>query len=490
MLVCVSTAGAQHARSISRETPQRPNILVVLVDDLDVRAMDLLLARGALPNLQKEIVDQGFAFTNAFATMPLCGPSRATFLTGQYSHNHGVLHNSRLGGGTWRKLRDGSTVATWLQAAGYRNGYLGKYLNEYGLPGSYVPPGWNDWQALLDPTTYKVYDYLLTDNGVVVPFGSRPEDYQTDVLTRRARRFLLESEAEDSKPFFLYVNPLAPHVELGETMGGCERWDLTIRPAPRHVGTFAQEPLVPGPAYNEQDVTDKPALFRSALPWTSEEFECLQRFHRDRLESMLAVDDMIGTLVDTLKELGELDHTWIFFTSDNGHLIGEHRLIEKTWAYEESARIPLYVRAPGLAPRVVPEIVLNNDLAPTLAEIAGATPTHVVDGRSILPLLENPGLPWRRHFLIEFQPSGRFFEAQRYSAVRTLFGNARGPDSLYVAWNLGGEREYYRLTTDPYELESQHANPATARERQVLEGFAQAFATSSGARCRELEDMP
>src|SRR5688572_2735377 len=274
----------------------RPNIVVIMADDLDSGSLDVLLANGLMPNLQKLLIEQGTTFSNSFATTPLCCPSRATFLTGRYSHNHGVLDNTKLGGGGFRKFRDDSTIATWLRAAGYRNGYVGKYLNEYGLPATYIPPGWDDWQALVDPSTYSVYDYTITDNGRLVTYGTGARDYQTDVLRERSLEFLEEAEADDARPFFLMVTTLAPHFEIRRSMAGCETslWGGTIRPAPRHRGSLPATIGLPDPpSFNELDLSDKPAWYRDSIALlTAQDIACARQFYLDRLESLRAVDDL------------------------------------------------------------------------------------------------------------------------------------------------------------------------------------------------------
>jgi arylsulfatase A-like enzyme len=472
----------------------RPNLVVIMADDLDPRTLQTALGAGLLPNFDATFVRGGIRFPNCFATNPICAPSRATFLTGRYSHNHGVHHNGGvIGSGGVTAMDHTSTIATWLQKAGYRTGHVGKFLNGTGssTPQTWVPPGWDDWQGLIDPTTYSVYNYKINDNGFVVTYGEEEQDYQTDVLAKRAVRFIDRSDRwVDGKPFFLVVTPLAPHVEVH---GGAweDVWSWTIRPAPRHIGSTESFPLPQPPSFNEADVSDKPLWLQNRPLLTAENIQALTRKYRDRLAALRAVDDLIGTVVAALRRTGELDRTVLLFTADNGYLYGEHRLPEKMYAYEESVRLPLYVRVPGLAGgRSLPHIILNNDLAPTLADLGNATPTHVVDGRSFVPVLAGAA-PWRERFLIEhWMGTTTKTEAPTYSAVRTGTAAAQLPDRLYVEYRAGewGAKEFYDRTLDPNEMESRHADPATATDRDALKAALNKLVLSWGAWSRAAED--
>lgn len=386
--------------------PQQPNIVVVMADDLSKRELDVALTKGWMPNLKTHLINRGTTFTQSFVTNSLCCPSRSTFLTGQYSHNHGVLTNRRPTGGV-TVFNDDSTLATWLKQVGYRNCFVGKYLNGYGEntvkddpsdDSTYIPPGWDDWQALVKNSTSQ-YNYTINDNGILFNYGADPatppEEYQTDVLAQRSVSFINESEViSDITPFFLFITPAAPHIES----------NYAIRPAPRHQGSASTIVLAKSPSFNEQDVSDKPTWLQNNFPQlTSSKIEDVQRLYRSKLEAIRAIDDLVGEVVAALAQNGELGNTVLVFTSDNGYLLGQHRLIGKTNAYDGSIRVPLYISAPGFSTgQAVSHFVLNNDLAPTIAEFAGTIPTIPVDGRSLIPLLRNPNLAvWRKRFLIE-----------------------------------------------------------------------------------------
>ena len=426
------------------DPPTKPNIVVVMADDLDVGLTQRLLGFGVLPNLQSAIVDNGFEFSNAFVTNSVCCPSRATFLSGLYTHNHGVLTNYPPTGGA-PAFDDSSTLATWLHDGGYYTAYIGKYLNGYGQFDmnddgqytqediTYVPPGWDEWRGLVDPSTYRMYDYSVNNNGVIESYGTDVSDYQTDVLSAYVQEFLSLSEQQDDKPFFLAVMPLAPHVEI---FGGNppqdyhDIWAWDIRPAPRHDGTLPI-PVPRPPSYNEPNISDKPWWLRKHEQLNAADEQNLATQYRHRAESLLAVDELLGELLVILAANAELDHTVVLFTSDNGFMNGEHRLSGKSNAYEEAIRIPLYVHLPGMQQAVtVEQDVINNDLAPTIADIAGVVPGHEVDGRSITALFDTPApADWRRQFLIEHYAYHRSspLYIPSYAAIRTHH-TGRRPD--------------------------------------------------------------
>jgi arylsulfatase A-like enzyme len=488
--------------------PGRLNVVVIMTDDLaDAGEFQVALNNGFLPNIQNRLVNQGTTFTNSFVSNSLCCPSRATFLSGQYTHNHRVRTNSAPKGGV-TKFNDSSTLPVWLKQVGYRTGYVGKYLNEYGEnldptsvkdDSTYIPPGWDDWQALVDPTTYGVYNYTINDNGVLVNYGldlaEPPEEYQTHVLAYRAQDFINESEAlNDQTPFFLVTAPMAPHNELDLPYHNTPECKLNyqsqkiIRPAPWYVGSASSLPLPQDPNYNEEDISDKPSWLQFYTPLTSAQIQCLQRVYQKKIESLRSVDDLVGTIISALESNGELEKTVIVFTSDNGYLLGEHRLHGKQLAYDKSSRVPLVIRRPtATTPTSTAGLVVNNDLAPTIAELAGAVPDIPVDGRSLLPLLQNPNLAsWRKRILIEhfarenLEPGGNNVPA--YSAVRALMGSE---NRLYVEYDHGS-RELYNINNDPYQLVSRHNE--FPQQVQNLSAILAQLKQCSGSTCKTWED--
>jgi N-acetylglucosamine-6-sulfatase len=435
----------------------RPNIVLVLADDLDFGITQLL------PRLPIVMGQAGLTFSRAYVTTALCAPSRASILTGQYAHNHGLVYNEPPDGGFPQfSGKDVSTIATWLKAGGYRTALFGKYLNGYprGAPESYIPPGWDDWFGhLSDLEDGRYYNYWMNDNGNVLRYGSRPDEYSVDVIARRAVDFVQKS-AGRPEPFFLYLSPEAPHAPA--------------IPAERHSGEFPREACPRGPSFNEDDVRDKPAWVQNISHMTDAQIRQADSFERGRLRTTRGVEDLIEQVLAALDASGALENTYVFFTSDNGLLMGEHRAVgRKNNHYEESIHVPFVVRGPGVpAGRTLPHPVLNIDLAPTFAELARIAIPDSVDGRSLAPLLraDAPGLDrWRSDFLVEH------FSTGVSSAVRT-------PDVLYAELE-SNEIELYDMAKDPYQVDSQHRKVEPA----VMEPFSRriaALAACRGASCR------
>jgi len=458
-------------------------VILLMVDDLDVGSLGTAVDAGYMPNLVEHVLNGGTSFTESFVTLSLCCPSRSTALTGQYPHNHGVVRNGGDFGG-FARFDDRSTLATWLNDGGYHTGHIGKYLNGYA-DASYVPPGWDDWQGLVDPTTYCMYDYTISDNGTPVTYGRSAADYQTDVLSGRADDFIREwREGGDARPFYLSLAPLAPHVESACNPG-------RVRPAPRHAGTL-DLPLPRPPSFNELAMADKPRWMR-VLPVVRP--RAVDVLYNDRIAALRAVDDLIGRLAQRLEQVGARDRTVLFFTSDNGYLLGLHRWRSKVLLYEESIRVPLIVRLPtGGQPARVGEIALNNDLAPTIAALAGVEPGLRIDGRSLLPLLGEEPASWRRRFLVEYPPAGEtagippFFAVRAGSAaepIRVLYGETLSFSGARVT-----DRELYDLVQDPFERRSLHQDPSPARiaQRRLLSRQLQQLKTCGNGTCQALED--
>jgi arylsulfatase A-like enzyme len=460
--------------------PAKPNVVVIMTDDETIEQMRVMTQTRAL------IGDAGATFETSLSSFPLCCPSRSTFLTGQYAHNHGVLENAPPTGGYY-KLNSKNTLPVWLQAAGYHTIHVGKFLNDYGTRDPHeVPPGWSEWYSTIDPTTYQYWGYTMNENGTLHTYGDvnveDPALYQTDVFRDKAVDAIHRNAGS---PFFMTFWTLAPHREVPVLSA-----QLPPRPAPRHAGLFAGESLPPNPAINEADMSDKPLFMRLKPKLDAAAIAVIENQYRRELESLLAVDEAVGAIVEALTSEGVLDNTYIVFTSDNGYFHGEHRTPdEKILHYEVSSRVPLLMRGPGIAPgTVVREPVANVDLAPTIAALTGATPGLAMDGRSFLPFLADPARRTRRPILLEaFMPVGstlEFFTDQLpagaviprpegaqaaalplpiplgkavlpYQAIRT--------DRYVLAQWITGELELYDLAVDPYEISSKHLDPRYAR---------------------------
>ena len=489
------------------QTPAKPNVVVILMDDVDLASIGRLVGIGLMPNVKKYLVDKGFVFTESFSVASLGAPARASFLTGQYPHNHGVKANyPPLGGIT--TMDHNSTVATWLQGAGYRTGIVGRYVTGYGwwTPELAVVPGWDDWNVLLDPSTLSMDQYRMNINGTVVNFGllsllHNIPLYQTDVVSYLTYNFI-NTAPTHGKPFFLTVSPVTfnpenpPYNECyvpDQAFGG-NLWGATQRPATRHWNTLFGSteffPLPQPPSFNEADVSDKPDWVQRNPLMTATDIDCAQKRYWRKLEVLRSVDDLVGVVFQALESTGALANTHVIFTADNGFLDGQHRFPQKTPAYEGSIRVPLIIRNPtSTAMTLVSGMVLTTDLAPTIAAFAGVTPptTHAIDGRSLVPLMANPALtPWRGIGLIEHIPDGEenfgLVGPPYYDAVRTSAAAPR----LFVKYPLvtvGVPGEFYNLTTDPHQLQNKFTDPATQAERTRLEQWMAALKTCKGVTC-------
>lgn len=450
---------------------ERPNVLILMTDDQTLESMRVM------PNVGRLLGAQGTTFDNAFVSFSLCCPSRATLLTGQYAHNHGVFGNHPPDGG-YAQLDTTNWLPLWLQRAGYRTIHLGKFLNGYGSEDqTEVPPGWDEWYGSIDPSSYQYYGYTLNENGTLVTYGADgdPAFYQTDFYAHRAAALIARSAASP-QPFFLSVGFLAPH------QGGPHTPDDppelgTPDPAPRHRDRFALEPLAQAADFNELDVSDKPQIIRERPAFDASQIAVIRENYQQRLESLLAVDEAIAQILEALRQTGELGNTLIIFTSDNGFFHGEHRVpAGKVLAYEPSIRVPLILSGPGV-PRGARrhQLVTNTDLAPTILEAANAQPGRVQDGRSLFPLLRDPGLEWDRDLLIEGGEEGLRGQTQPFVALRT-------PRYVYVEY-ANRDQELYDLPYDPLQLESRHADPEYAAVREELARRLAALRNCAGPTC-------
>jgi N-acetylglucosamine-6-sulfatase len=442
----------------------RPNVLVLETDD------ETLADMTVLPKTRALIGGRGTTFSNSFVNYSLCCPSRSTLYTGQYAHNHGVLGNKPPFGG-FTRLDTSNWLPLWLQAAGYRTMHVGKFLNGYGrdAPPS-VPPGFDDWYGMVDPSTYSFYGYTVDENGVL---RTHPGVYSTDFVTAKANE-LLTAAARGSRPFFMSVAWLAPHTgaprDVDDPVGM-----PSPSPAPKYANAFATAPLPRPASFNEVDVNDKPLSIQARPRIGPVRAAKIQEAYQQRLESLLSVDDGVAAILERLRSLRELGNTLILFTSDNGYFHGEHRVPNgKVLPYEPSIRVPLLMRGPGVPRgRTARQLVTNADLAPTILDAADATPGRVQDGRSLFGLLRNPGVEWGRELLVEGGGGTQGF----------AFTGLRNYRWKYVEYATG-ERELYDLERDPDELNSLQAEPRYAGLRGVLAARLHALQTCAGTSCR------
>ena len=482
--------------------PEAPNLILLMVDDL--RALELDLGFGQTietwPSaLQEQLIDRGTRFENFFNTTPLCCPSRASFLTGRYAHNHGIHGNNYLltdGHGGWRRFwelgHEKASIGSWLQEAGYDTVLIGKFLNGYPnkpfdfVAENYVPPGWNEWYAsflnegfvaqdnFLEPPWWQEFSYTsfrMNENGTVMEYTDGT--HLTDLERSHAVDYV-ERVAPGGQPFFMYLAPFAPH---GPT-----------EPADRHLDFHGHVSPQPPPSWNEADLSDKPLHIQDGAQSTANFFGA---GYQHKLDMTLALDELVAALVHSLKTTGVMDNTYIFFVSDNGLMAGEHGIGGKSAPYEESIRIPMLVRGPGVPEGVIrQELVANIDLAPTLLELAGAAPRSVIDGESMVRLwkgsprdkLTGPAhvADWRDAVCVELLTE---IASTNQNHVVPPYVGLRGNRHKQVLYETD-ERELYDLVTDPFEMDSFH-DLASVELVATLDAAREDFANCAGEACRD-----
>ena len=437
------------------EKPRRPNVIVVLVDDL---RWDEIGCAGhpfvRTPNIDR-LAHEGVRFRNAFCTTPLCSPVRASLLTGLYTHNHGILDNTN------RSARS-HTLATFprdLQRGGYETAYVGKW--HMGNDDS-ARPGFDHWVSMKGQGTS--FDPPLNVDGE----RRAHVGHTTDVLNAYAAKFVRKPR---KKPFCLYVAHKALHPELTQFDDGSvsDPQAAKFLPTKRHTTLYA-EAAIPRRLNVTDTLKGKPALLRriAGVPQLGRETGTPDSTIRDRLRMLAGVDDGVGQLLAALEETGTLDETVIVFTSDHGYWYGEHGLsTERRLAYEEGLRIPLLIRYPRLISRgrTVDAMAISIDLAPTVLELAAVKTDRRLDGRSLVPLLEGDRpADWRTSFLVEYNTDTVFprVKTMGYRAIRTTRWK-------YIRYNdLEGMDELYDLKNDPYEMDNVIGRPELRETLRAL----------------------
>ncbi len=496
-------AGVAESAPRQVPAPRRPNVVVVMADDM--RVDDLAFA----PQLRRLVAQQGLTFENAFSPYPLCCPARASFLTGRYAHNHEVYwHDAPYGYGSFD---DSRTLATSLRAVGYRTGFVGKYLNGYGgdvsrvsgrLSTRYVPNGWSDWRAAIENNgrgeysggTYNYFNTAFNMNGrVVADYRGR---YQSDVLgdlsVGMARRF-----ATRRSPFFMYVNYVAPHhgapVEADDprnvrgTQGNLIEVVTPARPAwvkgrfddlVRRASGIARtgEPV-------ERDLSDKPPSIRARSDHMGPAARrAILEATRQRAESVFVMDRNIGRLVRELKRSGEWADTVFVFTSDNGLILGEHDMaMRKVFAHEPSLRVPLLVTGPGMRTgqrRYDP--VSTVDLTATILDAADAAAPRTADGSSRWRSMLYGDRGWSTPIVTEAintarGPNPDFTDRRSSIGVRT---------SRYSFTRYRNGGELYDLLLDPRQDRNVYADPDYAAVRASMDALWTQLKDCRGASCR------
>jgi N-acetylglucosamine-6-sulfatase len=437
---------------------KRPNVIVIDTDDMNTT--DMFMMRNTLRLLGAH----GTTFRNSYVSYPLCCPSRATFLTGQYAHNHGVLTDQRFG-----DLDSSNTLAVWLRRAKYRTAMVGKYLNGYGIADPrLIPQGWTQWYALTGGTEQHRYNFKLNENGKVRNYPRNPNNYIDYILDSKVNA-VLKQWTISPKPFFIYYNPNNPHGE-----SGTPPWSTRDpEPAPKYNGILGNITAPHPPNFDEANVSDKPEQIRNIPHLSDFQLADIDRRYRGRLESLLSVDDEVKRIFGLVRKYGDKRKTFFIFTSDNGLELGAHRIEFKNYLYEEGERVPLVIRGPGFPQNATrDQLAANIDLAPTITALTGARPGRVMDGIPLLPLAKNPSDGANRDLLFESPDIG-------------TFGIRRGPWK-YDSWNNGDE-ELYNLDDDPYELTNLLHGPMASNYTDIRNQLAARLAqlrVCNGDSCR------
>ncbi len=443
------------------ESDDRPNIILINLDDadLDLLAPETIVSR--FPSMGRLVTD-GLFFSNLHVTTPICGPSRACLLRGQYAHRTGIRvndsHNPNhngFAGGMPDYIERGHTeeeLSVWMKRAGYRTMLIGRYLNGKLVQG--VPPGWDDYYFSLGGSYYETWRYTNRSNLEGQFEQLDPGVYRTAAEAEDAVGLIQNhlDSGEDS-PFFLYLAPLAPHQPATNAVGGASE-DPYSRWWTKAVVPFA-------PDKHERDFSDKTSVFESIEALNEPREEYVNSVYRDRLRSTRSFDDMFGLLMDKLESEDLLDSTYVIVTSDNGFQLGHQRMIGKGNNYDRSTRVPLYIIGPNVAQAERAEHLLAHiDITATVLELAGASATVPQDGKSFVPLLENPTTvepsQWRDPVLIQNWES-RVLPGGDGQRVHVVASGLRMFDAIYTEW-ADGTREYFDLESDPYQLENTYGD--------------------------------
>jgi N-acetylglucosamine-6-sulfatase len=496
--------GGEHAAAAA----PRPNIVLITTDDQTLASLPVMKRVNDL------LVDRGTSFDSNIISFPLCCPSRATWITGQYAHNHGVIDNEERNGGGYQALENPSNVLpVWMKMGGYDTALIGKWLHDYRT--LQPAPGWDRFWALTSPTMTFYYDYEITDSrGGKVSYGETPAEYQTDVLTHQYAVPYILGRATDPDPFFLDLSYIAPHWGRGHADaldGRCTNGKpfafatAKAKPAPRHVHKFSHRPLPEPRSFNEDTLSDKPGAIAGRQKLSSAAIDDLTERYRCELASLLAVDEGVKQVLDALTAIGELDNTYVIFTSDNGYMHGEHRIrAEKVQPYEEALKTPLVIRGPGVRPgATITDPVSNIDLAPTIVDLAGlgqlATQLgRPSDGGSLRAylggstdadrdiLIEAKRPPHQRPDGTVIVPSFVGVRTARYTYVEHYQAEAASLEEgfgLPIGVGALTDVELYDLSVDPEELRSLDTSVAYAGPRAALASATARLRSCGGGDC-------
>ena len=427
---------------------EKPNIVLINLDDADTNILSDEMLALRYPNLAN-LANRGLRFTNLHSVSPLCGPSRACLLRGQYAHNTNILVNdpnyaiaNGMPGGI-RSYRDQgffeNDLSTWMQDAGYHTMMVGKFL--HGDFVDTIPQGWDDFYCFMGARYFEFYK--MTNEELPRKWTlSEPGLYRTNDETQDALNVIqAHVDSSSDQPFFLFLNPLAPHNSTNNQMVDTERY-----------GDLWSDAMVPmDESYDEVDFSDKVSDFATLprIPFGWENY--VKNHYRDRLRATLSFDDQLGQIVDKLKQLNQFDNTYIFVTSDNGFSLGQNRCFGKGYHFDHATRVPLLVAGPGISPDSKNHLLAHIDLAPTIVDIAGGAVPSVVDGISFKQLIDDPNSvaerDWRESIMIENWETKFLFG----NSVRCAANTMRRFDTVYTE-HATGDFEYYDLSDDPMQL--------------------------------------
>ena len=441
----------------------QPNFVLILVDDF---SLNLMPRRNTIPDDMPNLdamQTAGMTLQNYFVSESLCCPSRATIFTGMLPHNTGVMANEPPEGGL--AVFDanglaGKTFAVALQAGEYKTGFMGKYLNGYNSATTPVPPGWNEW--LSTGSGYGGFGYKMNHNGVI----SYPPDHITDVIAREGVAWI----AAQTGPFFLELAPFSPH------------WPHT--PPGRYADAFPGVTYPATPAYDARPDVNAPAWLQAIPPLDAATITTMTDNYRKRVQSMKAVDDMIGAIRAQLVAQGIANNTYLIFTSDNGYHMGEYSLRGgKSTPFDTDIKVPFVVVGPGIPPDSHRwGMTMSADIYPTLLELAGLPPSPTVDGRSLAPLFAG-GIIYRTMAVVEYLRAGMSPSDPDYIMSRSgdppSYTAIRAKTWMYVEYATG-EVGYYDMTTDPDQLRNIVATITPARLAELHASLV-ANATCVGA---------
>ena len=462
----------------SKPSQDRPNVIVFMVDDMRADEMNGPWMRQTRDLIQS----QGATFTNSFSPLPLCGPARASFFTGKYAHNTGIRTNMTPSS-AFNRLDDGHAMPVWLKNAGYNTAFLGKYINGYAprsanKPGSYVPPGWDNWYASIDAGTYNYRRTILSNNGKgTINLGGK---YQTTEYGKMGSN-LVSKLAKKKQPFFFNLSFTAPHtgtpVEADDP-----RFKTPVR-LPKMRGAYDDLITTPGGVPGEPCNDDQPKAVSDKKPIKPGKQRDITEVRRQRAESLASVDDAVARVMRSLRKSGELDNTYVVFTSDNGYFLGEFRQpIGKKLQYEPSLRTPTIMRGPGIDEGIKRERAFTTiDFAPTVADMAGAKTNTNVDGISLLDVATGEDKPWRRPIVTD---AGSHKNTSRYG-----FG-LRTKGLFYGEYaDRHTSRELFDLERDPRELRNVAGKPRYRKTARTMADLLDRFRNCSGEQCQKPSDV-